>query len=282
MTGFSIDWLDLREGADQRAREHTLLEQAQLWLRTESGQRTDNTIVDLGAGTGSTLRAFDIAATPTAQITEQKSPSWRLVDQDPALLEEAKTRHGVSHQLKTYELNLTDIAALPLQGAKLVTASALFDLVSSNFIDSFVAALQSQCQQQPLGFYGALNYDGTTHWTPAHPLDEVVLSAFNRDQQRDKGFGLALGPDAGPYMEQVFKSSGFRVLSANSPWVLGEAETKLVNALISGIAEAVLNDPALDTKSLEDWVQFRKANAATGTCVVGHTDLLALPNVRKN
>jgi hypothetical protein len=269
MIGFSIDWLDLREGADQRAREHKLLEQAQLWLRTESGQRTGNVIVDLGAGTGSTLRAFDISATSTAQVTEQELPSWRLVDQDAALLAEANTRNGVSHQLQTYELDLTDIAALPLQDAKLVTSSALFDLVSANFIDSFVAALQSQCQ--PLGFYAALNYDGTTYWTPAHPLDETVLS-----------FGMALGPGACAYMEQVFKSSGFRVLSADSPWVLGAAESKLVDVLISGISEAVLNDLALDKKSLQDWVQFRKANSATGTCVVGHTDLLALPNARSN
>tara|TARA_B110000858_G_scaffold198281_1_gene263716 strand:- start:21084 stop:21917 length:834 start_codon:yes stop_codon:yes gene_type:complete len=275
MTGFSIDWLNLREAADQRARDEKLLEQARVWLQTDTAQCAGKAIVDLGAGTGSTLRAFTIPTKSSNQLAEQK---WRLVDQDAALLKEANARHGASCQLETYELNLTDIDALPLRGAKLVTASALFDLVSADFIDRFVAALKSQCQQQPLAFYAALNYDGTTRWTAAHPLDEAVLSAFNRDQRSNKGFGVALGPDAGQYMEQLFKSSGFRVLTANSPWVLDGADNKLVNSLISGIADAVAKDPALDAADLQDWTQFRKAHSATGTCEVGHTDLLVLPD----
>ena len=275
MTGFSIDWLDLREAADRRAREDKLLEQARHWLETDIAQGTGRTAVDLGAGTGSTLRAFSTSST---QATDRKSLSWRLVDQDTELLAEARLRHGGSHRLETHKLDLTDIAALPLEGAHLITASALFDLVSAHFIETLVDALQSQCQQQPVGFYSALNYDGTTRWTPAHPFDEAVLKAFNHDQQRDKGFGLALGPDAGPYMERAFNRSGFRVFTANSPWLLDGTDNKLVNALITGIGDAVAANPALDAASLQDWIQFRKAHTLTGTCIVGHSDLLALPN----
>ena len=248
MSGFSIDWLDLREAADRRAREDNLLEQAKHWLETDSAQGTGRTAVDLGAGTGSTLRAFSTSST---QATDRKSLSWRLVDQDAQLLAEARRRHGGSHRLETHELDLTDIAALPLKDAHLITASALFDLVSADFIETLVGALQSQSQQQPVGFYAALNYDGTTRWTPAHPLDEAVLIAFNHDQQRDKGFGVALGPDAGPYMERVFNSSGFRVFTTNSPWELDGTDSNLVNALISGIGDAVAGDPALDAASLQ-------------------------------
>ncbi|MBT3482294.1 MAG: methyltransferase type 11 [Opitutales bacterium] len=276
MTSFSIDWLDLREAADRRAREDKLLKQARHWLETDIAQGAARTAVDLGAGTGSTLRAFSMSST---QATDLESLSWRLVDQDMELLAEARLRHGGSHQLETYELDLNDLAALPLEGAHLITASALFDLVSADFIETLAAVLQSRCLQQPVGFYSALNYDGTTRWTPAHPLDEAVLIAFNHDQQRDKGFGLALGPDAGPYMERAFNSSDFRVFTANSPWVLDGTDSNLVNTLISGIGDAVGEDPALDAASLWDWFQFRKAHMLTGTCIVGHTDLLALPNV---
>lgn len=275
MTGFSIDWLDLREGADHRARDGKLLEQACLFLKNETAKDSSQVIVDLGAGTGSTLRAFSL---PTTSLTEQASLIWRLVDQDVALLREANTRHGDLHQLEIHELDLTAIHDLPLAGAKLLTASALFDLVSAGFIDSLVAELKSQCQQQPLAFYAALNYDGTTRWTPAHPLDESVLKAFNRDQQRDKGFGVALGPDASNYMEQVFKSSGFKVFTAKSPWLLDGSNHHLVEALISGIGDAVAKDPLLGTAELQDWIQFRTAHATTGSCEVGHSDLLALPD----
>jgi hypothetical protein len=274
MSGFSIDWLDLREGADSRARDDELLNQAKHWLRSNTPHASSKTIVDLGSGTGSTLRAF------TAQSTEQVPLNWRLVDQDAALLREANLRHGHNQQLKTFELDLANTSALPLDNADLITASALFDLVSAGFIDRLVCELQNKCQRQPVGFYAALNYDGKTSWTPSHPLDDAVLEAFNRDQQRDKGFGQALGPDAGTYMEQLFKVSGFKVFSANSPWELNADDVDMVTALISGIAGAVAQDAALDKAALENWIQFRKAYSATGTCTVGHTDLLAFPNIR--
>ena len=36
MTGFSVDWLDLREAADQRARDNKLLQQAGDWVATNN------------------------------------------------------------------------------------------------------------------------------------------------------------------------------------------------------------------------------------------------------
>ncbi len=277
MSGFSIDWLDLREAADRRARDDKLLEQARQWLQTDLKREAGMTVVDLGAGTGSTLRVFSSSLTPSPDVTSVEGIAWRLVDQDAALLAEARRRHGDAHSLQTYEIDLTDIVALPLAGAQLITASALFDLVSAEFIDTLTAALHDQCQQQSLGIYAALNYDGTTRWTPSHPMDEFVLDAFNRDQRRDKGFGVALGPDAIPYLEEVLKEAGFRVLTASSPWLLDGADSGLVEALIAGIGEAVAGDSALDSEQLQEWIQFRKAQAATGTCMVGHRDLLALP-----
>lgn len=272
MSGFSIEWLDLREEADRCARDSQLLEQARRWLETDMKHAAGMNVVDLGAGTGSTLRAFAATDSP-----DRDSLSWRLVDKDTDLLAEASRRHGETHSLKTYQMDLASIAELPLAGAQLITASALFDLVSADFVDALAAAVHDRCQQQSLGLYAALNYDGTTRWTPEHPLDEAVLSAFNRDQQRDKGFGVALGPDAGRYMERKFKTLGFKVLRAESPWKLNGTDSELVQALITGIGEAVKADTALDAGQLQDWIRFRSAHAVSGTCEVGHTDLLILP-----
>lgn len=265
MSGFSIDWLDLRADADRRARDPGLKEQALQWL-----EAAENPVaVDLGAGTGSTLRALT-AANP-------QSLTWRLVDNDMTLLDEALRRHGQTHRLEPRQADLAELASLPLQGARLVTASALFDLVSENFLDALATRLQAQSQQQPVGLYAALNYDGSTHWTPHHPLDEAVLAAFNQDQRTDKGFGPALGPDSGAVMQRLFTAAGFKVYTASSPWVLDGADQAMVAALITGIAGAVAGHPDIDASALEDWVQFRLTNAASGTCIVGHTDVLALP-----
>lgn len=272
MSGFSIDWLDLREPADRRARDSRLLEQAKQWLQTDLKRTAGMTVVDLGAGTGSTLRAFS-----GADLLELQAVSWHLVDQDPLLLAQARQRHATSHSIETHELDLADIASLPLAGAQLVTASALFDLVSATFIDMLAAAIHDHCRQQPLGFYAALNYDGTMRWTPDHPFDAAVLGAFNRDQHRDKGFGAALGPDAASYMQRKFKEIGFQVFAAESPWLLDGSESAMAEALIDGIGDAVATDPEIDSSALPDWIEFRRAHAVSGVCEVGHTDILALP-----
>lgn len=265
MSGFSIDWLDLREVADRRARDNTLRDQAIQWLEADKNP----VMVDLGAGTGSTLRALT--------APNQQALTWRLVDNDTALLDEAQRRHGETHRIEACIADLASLPTLPLAGARLVTASALFDLVSESFLDALATQLQAQNQRHPVGLYAALNYDGTTSWTPRHPLDDVVLAAFNLDQRTDKGFGLALGPDSAAVMQRRFTQAGFRVYSADSPWVLDGADQAMLAALITGIASAVAHHPNIEASALEDWVQFRLANADSGTCIVGHSDVLALP-----
>jgi hypothetical protein len=204
-------------------------------------------------------------------------PTWRLVDHDESLLAEASRRHDSTHRIEACIADLSRFETLPLEGARLVTASALFDLVSAGFIDQLATALKAQCQQKPVGLYAALNYDGHTRWTPEHPMDEIVLTAFNRDQRTDKGFGPALGPDAGSLIDNRFAQAGFTVTTASSPWELNGDDQPMVDALIVGIAGAVAESPGIEVDALSGWVRFRKANSATGTCTVGHTDVLALP-----
>ncbi len=267
MSSFRVDWLDRREDADRRARDGGLLARARRWLTAVP----QPVAVDLGAGTGATVRA--LAGSGTEPLT------WRLVDHDRGLLAEAERRHGGRHRIETCPADLTRVDTLPLDGARLVTASALFDLVSAGFIESLAAAISRQNERNPVGLYSALTYDGMTHWTPVHPLDDAVLAAFNRDQGRDKGFGPALGPEAGTCMEHVFRRAGFVVQTADSPWVLDGTDHRLVSDLIDGIAGAVARDPALDAAALEEWKQFRHQNVLSGTCTVGHTDVLALPEL---
>lgn len=266
MCSFSIDWLNLREPADFAARDKSLVQTLLSWLIRQASSN----VVDLGAGTGSTLRAFSRLA--SAELMQKLS--WTLVDLDKKLLDEAARRHQHQYALKIFQADLADVANLPLKNMQLVSASALFDLVSADFVDDLVARLNTKST----AFYAALNYDGNTQWYPEHPLDEKVLVAFNRDQLRDKGFGPALGPAATDYLKMVLVKKGYRVWVKPSPWELDEKNENLACELIRGIASAVAqyNDPDLQ-KGLEEWQAYRLANAATGKCVIGHLDLLALP-----
>jgi hypothetical protein len=74
MTGFSAQWLALREGYDRKARNGAVLEA----LANAFSGRASIAVVDLACGTGSTLRAIS-SRLPMRQ-------DWRLVDNDLGLL----------------------------------------------------------------------------------------------------------------------------------------------------------------------------------------------------
>lgn len=249
---FDPAWLDLREPADQAARDPRLLAAAAAHLG-------DGLAVDLGCGTGSTLRAF---GQPGA------AARWRLIDHDPALLEVARTRLG--HGAELHAGDLGDLAALPLAGARLVTASALLDLMPAGWI----LALADRLAATGAGFYAALSYDGVMAWQPPLDGDAAVTAAFNAHQRGDKGLGPALGPDAAPAMVAALRARGFHVEMAPSPWRLGPDAVALQAALVEGIAAAA-GETGL--ASAAAWGQARRAASATALASVGHWDLLALP-----
>jgi hypothetical protein len=250
---FSTAWLDLRESADNAARDASMLADVRAFL----AQQPDPVIIDLGSGTGSTLRA--IGEVPAR---------WRLIDNDPALLAEAARRSGPG--VDTVELDLTRTADIPLDGAALVTASALFDLASARWID----ALADRLAASRTGLYAALSYDGVLAWSPADPDDATIRDAFNAHQRGEKGFGPALGPSGASHLAEAMRRRGYRVMIADSPWQLGPAETELQRALVTGIADAARE---LDVASADSWLTRRLAAASSAHCTVGHLDVLALP-----
>ena len=270
MSGFSIEWLNLREASDHKARDRHLLKTAANWLNDLKSK--DKVIVDLGSGTGSTIRGLQRYTTLAPSI------QWRLVDNDPELLAEAVHRHSKEYSIESFLVDLSATQKLPLESASLITASALLDLVSSNFIRDLCQLIKEKNEGRPLGFYSALNYDGCIKWTPFHPLDAAILMNFNTDQSRDKGFGPALGPDATDFLKTQFDSTKFQCLTAKSPWSLGSADYLLTESLINGISDVAIQTDGLTNSDIQDWKTFRIKNVRTGTCYLGHTDILVLPN----
>ena len=248
---FSADWLTLREPADRAARDETLLRRAAALAGPEP------VILDLGCGTGATLRAMSGHLDPGAR--------WRLVDNDPELLRHAA--EGTGEGTETVQADLADISALPLAGVTLVTASALLDLVSEAWLTALAARLDT-----PL--YAALSYDGVMHWTPGDPRDGAITAAFNTHQRGDKGFGPALGPEATTRAGTILDAAGLDVQTAPSPWRLPPEQHALQAQLTDGIADAAAEAGAPGAR---DWAEMRLSAATRTTCVIGHQDILAIP-----
>lgn len=261
--GFSADWLALREPADHAARDTGLLRGA-AQAATEAAARAGQgapVIVDLGAGTGSTLRAM----TPHLPAGTR----WRFIDNDTSLLVRAVGAAGAGNA-SAHAADLAELQALPFAGAHLVTASALFDLMSRDW----VAALARRLAGIGVPLYAALSYDGDMRWVPAHPDDAEVTAAFNRHQRRDKGIGPALGPVSGAVMADILSAAGYAVQTAPSPWQLGPEHAALQAELCKGIATAA---GEAGFGGAADWGRARTDAAETTICTIGHLDVLALP-----
>ncbi len=250
--GFPHDWLDLREPADHAARDPSLL------ARAAACAGAGQFVLDLGSGTGSTARAFGSAVPEGA---------WRFLDADETLLEVAAQRHPNSEQIR---VDLRDIGALPLEGAGLVTASALLDLMPLGWID----ALARRLRAAGLPLYAALNYNGHMSWTPSLPDDAKITSSFNAHQLRDKGIGPATGPQSASETRRVFAEHGFDVVIGDSPWQLGPGQAALQDELLLGIKDAAAE---IGCEEADVWLDDRRARLATSAASIGHTDVLAIP-----
>jgi hypothetical protein len=276
---FDPAWLKLREPADHRARSQELLAS----LARHFAQREAIAVVDLGAGLGSNLRA----TAPSLPLRQH----WVLLDYDAALLADAcdaiaawadtvrpttagleieKAGRSVRVEVKHADL-AADPATFAAHAPDLVTAAALFDLVSEQWIERFSAALA----QARVPLYAVLDYDGTNTWSPPHPADAAMLAAFQRHQTRDKGFGPAAGPRATDLVAKRLEAEGYRVARASSPWRLGPEDAALVRALAGGFAEAVDETGEMPRHDIAEWRALRVAGGVS--CTVGHEDLLAIP-----
>ncbi len=278
MSGFSAEWLALREPADHRARNPGLLGA----VARHFGDRDDvrcgrsrlRSRVEPARHGGSASRAAELAAGRLRSAPPRCRPraACRLGSRSEVL------ENGISLALGHRHLEITFIEADLSKGLDLlldpapdlITAAALFDLVSPEWITQFAASLANR--RVPL--YTALTYDGVENWSPPHEMDQAVFAAFHVHQATDKGFGASAGPQATELLVRAFESHGYTVRTARSPWRLGPADRALMNELAAGIASAAAETGRISPAQAQVWLDARRQAAAAE---IGHLDLLALP-----
>jgi hypothetical protein len=267
MTGFASDWLALREPYDHAARAKPLLAALAAW----AGPRDRLSIVDLGSGTGSNLRA----TSPHLRAAQ----SWTLVEHDSRLIEDG------TGALDALPANVTawysrcdlagDLAAAIPTGTDLITAAAFADLVSAAWLDRLVAIVGAR----RTALYVALTYDGRWRWRPGDIFDAAVKGLFDAHQATDKGFGPALGPAAITALCDRLQPLGGRLLVASSDWQLGYQDRAIQAALLEGYVQAAGELASDQSDEITDWATQRRSHLDAGrsTHRVGHQDLLWLP-----
>lgn len=294
MTGFSTDWLALRESFDHAARSASAvsLNLGEAAIRLRAGHPTLN-VLDLACGTGTNLREL----APVLGGSQR----WMLIDHDPRLLAAlpgalrawaraqgfaARTTTGGLHlsgpdwdakvRLRRMDLALA-LRYVPFEGVHLVTASALLDLVSG----SWLAGLVVRAYGENAAMFFALNVDGRVAWDPAAPGDADIDRLFAAHQLRDKGFGAALGGGAAAFLKPVLTTLGYTATQAASDWRVdareGPRAVAMITAMVEGAGAAALEQDPSAGALVSEWVARRLALANETRLSVGHQDVLAMP-----
>lgn len=284
---FTAEWLRLREPFDAASRTSAFWPVLAPGLRPSGSLDERIHVIDLGAGTGSNFR-FMAPLLGGAQ-------EWLLVEHDRLLLGALPGRlrrwadsrrgqlvsgddkwavQGLGIDCRVQPL-LLDMATEPdrlsiPQGA-LVTASALLDLVS----ESFLTRLVQRCSESSAGVWFALTVDGRIHFSPPEPEDSTIRSLFNAHQQRDKGFGLALGPQAAQKIPQLLRDQGYEVHVRTSDWEIHPQHDVLQHALLEGWFSAAIEMNPDNEQVFRGWRDRRRRHIDRGQSemVVGHVDV---------
>jgi hypothetical protein len=268
MSGFSPEWLALREPYDRRARNARVLDV----VAAAFAQRRAVAVVDLACGTGATMRAI------SSRLPQQQH--WLLVDNDLGLLARAALPPQRDRVVTARPIDLARDLEAALDGpVDLVTLSALLDLVSAAWIERL--AVETAARRLPV--YAALTYDGTVALDPPDPLDAAVIAAVNEHQRRDKGFGPALGPAAASEAIARFTALGATVVQGRADWELGPDDCAIQEATLTGWAAAAAETRALEPAALAAWLSRRRAHVAgaRSRLRVGHVDFFACPTGRR-
>jgi hypothetical protein len=265
MSGFSSEWLALREPYDLAARNATVLD---AMLAAFRGQGSI-AVVDLACGTGSTFRAIS-KRLPARQI-------WRLVDNDLGLLANASALGRPPEvTVAAKAVDLVRDLELALDGPiDLITTSALLDLVSEDWLER----LMVEAAARRLPVYAALSYDGRVSFDPPEPFDTDIVAAVNRHQHGNKGFGPALGPAAVAAAKLIAKRVGCSFVEGSSDWTFGNNDQAIQREVLRGFADAAGELRDLPSAHIADWLARRLELVAAGASSmrVGHLDFFAMP-----
>jgi SAM-dependent methyltransferase len=259
---FAADWLALREPFDHVARAPAVTAAALAHLRPRSAPL----IVDLGCGRGSALRFLRPRLDGRVR--------WRLVDQDRGLLEVAARALDEADDVafRAADLRRDELAPL-IEGADLVSAAAVIDLVDTAWLERLVTA--ARAAGAALLVTGSV--DGRVRWAPPHAADADMVAAYVAHQSGEKGFGRALGPKAPARLRSILAGQGFATVAGRGDWT-AVGDPVLQRAYLAGVVEA-LGEHGVARDRLDAWAAFRLAaiEAGPSRLTVGHVDLFAAP-----
>lgn len=264
----SSDWLALREAEDSRARSRELARS--VLTRLPSGPIT---VHDLGSGTGSMMRWL-APLLPGPQ-------TWVLHDRHASLIERAleaaapRDLFDAPISIRSRIGELERLEAGDLEGAALVTASALLDVLTTRAAHVIVDA----CVEVGAPALLSLSVTGEVALQPWDARDRLFEAAFNDHQRRETDGGRLLGRYGAPIVRGLFTEAGWSVRTARTSWHLTHAEPRLLREWFDGWVDAAEEHRPELRDECAGYRELREGQLQRGdlSAVIHHLDLLAWP-----
>ncbi len=291
-------WLALRRSADERARGASvpLIKRLAAHLTsigadtprpiTNRGSSTAGTdgipgcvaFVDVGAGTGANQEW--LGPQLHTHMGSAWTQEWHLLDHDSSLLAAAQPSTAPWLAESNRHVGGVETVADVLadrQPPRVVTCSALLDLLTAAQIDSLVQA----CVTHSAAALWSLSVTGEVRLDPEHRHDQRVADLFNRHQRGGDDSESTLGPDAWRYAERAFAAAGWHADVLHTSWHLGTGDETLTRRLLTertAAARSAADDPTWRQR-VDGWLATRlhDIEADRLRVSVDHVDVLVLP-----
>lgn len=283
-----IMWLDHRYACDAEARNANI-EKKFLEFFSE---KEAITIMDAGCGTGSNFQYY-FEKLPNHQ-------EWVFLDCENSLLEACRTKlhdfakknhyqykeqnGSISIKAGRKQANVRTVGGelaevekhTDLKETDVITANALFDLLSYDQFDHFACKLSAYnvCLMATLNYY-------ETSFLPFSEDDGRFVRYFHTHMTRPQKFGAAMGPNCTEEMLDLLTEHQMMIEQEGSQWHLKRYDTTMHHYLLHFFEHAVrdLNLSNTEVKELEEWLENKKkmSHEHKLEIIVDHSDIFAYP-----
>lgn len=261
-------WLAVREAEDSRARSQDLARSVRSLL--PDGPIT---VHDLGSGTGSMMRWL-APLLPGPQ-------TWVLHDWNASLTERAldgelpRDLLDAPISVRSRIGELARLEGADLEGASLVTASALLDVLTAPEAHAIVDA----CIEVGAAALFSLSVTGEVELRPWDARDKLYEAAFNGHQRREVHGRRLLGRYGGPIVRGLFGRARWNVRTARTSWRLDNREPQLLADWFDGWVDAAEEQRPELRDECAGYRELRRGQLDRGelSAVVHHLDLLVWP-----
>lgn len=266
-TNFTIQWLKDRFPYDSVARNKRVEQSCLDYYR----DRKNISLLDIGSGTGASCIYF-MEKWSASQI-------WTLVELNPALaaasierIEDYAAQNGyvtqrgaqqlfLQKEQKFVTVNVLQKSFLELDdfidwgSIDLVTATAVFDLLSKEMFADFIQPLIAH----KIPLLATINYERMII-TPDDYKSDLFSELYTAHMKRPQTFGVSMGGDSAYEMYQVFRNNGLSYKAGQSHWFIHQEDELMITYLLDYMTNAIpdLLDTDEEKAALTDWITQKK------------------------